>query len=69
MVDVYLRSVVTSWVLVDDAIPLTITPPRREHIDSPHYNSALQRSSLSKSDIMRTVREGDDWGLYFIANN
>ena len=69
MTDVYLRSVVTSWVLVDDVIPLTITSPCREHIDSPHYNSALQHSSLSKSDIMRSVRDGDDWGLYFIANN
>lgn len=69
MADVYLGSIVTSWVLVDDAIRLTITSPRREHIDPPHYNNALQQSSLSKSDIVRTVREGDDWGLYFIANN
>ena len=69
MTEVYLGTVVTSWVFIDDAVPLTITLPCRENIDPLHYNSAPQHSCLPKSDIVRTVREGDGRGVSFVPNN
>ena len=69
MTEMYLSTVVTSWVFIDDVVPLTITLPCRVYIDPLHHNSAPQHSCLPKSDIVRTVREGDGRGVSFVANN